>query len=284
MSDTSANEGALDPQRPWITDPEQLPSKMDWFGTFLNPTGKSSKLHFTRAWTVLFFAGLIGWLGLAILFGVVGATGVDSSSLSTFHAYFLFVLFAVTAVLSYIIHARRLNHAGKSPLWSLIVLIPLILGTLSFLSSVQSSAAKYDEMYDARAEYLKDPEGWRQDRLNEQREAQAKMKKAREEAEAAKADGEDGAEGGERSGPPQGQRGGRGGGWNSGPSADDPLPTQEAFIVRPNLSSFYGTIVGLNFFVMFWSLLWVARTPFPNRKKSKVGPFDEVGQTTGAFD
>ncbi len=284
MSDTSANQGALDPKRPWITDPEQLPSKMDWFATFLNPTGKSPKLHFTRAWSVLFFAGVIGWLGLNVVFGVVGATGVDASSLNAFHSYFLFTLFAVTSVLSYVIHARRLNHAGKSPLWSLIVLIPLILGTLSFLSSVQGSAAKYDKMYEARAEFLEDPEGWRQEHLAKQREAQAKKIKAREEAEAAEAAGEDGRESGERSGPPQGQRGGRGGGWNSGPSADKPLPTQEAYIVRPNLVSFYSTIVVLNFFVMFWSLLWVARTPFPNRKKAKDGAFDSAGQTSGAFD
>ena len=64
MSDATASQTALDPERPWITNEEDLPVRMSWFQTFLNPAGETPKLDFTRGWTVLFFAGLLSWMGL----------------------------------------------------------------------------------------------------------------------------------------------------------------------------------------------------------------------------
>ena len=61
MSDAIASQSALDPDRPWITDANQLPSKMNWLDTFFNPTGKTPTLHFTRAWTVLFMAQVVAF-------------------------------------------------------------------------------------------------------------------------------------------------------------------------------------------------------------------------------
>ena len=261
MSDAAASQtshAVLDPDRPWIVNEEELPSRMNWLDTLVNPTGKSPKLHFTRAWTVLFFTGLFAWVGFGFIISILGIAGADTSGVSVFHGYFVAVVLAITSICSYVIHTRRLNHARKFSLWSTIVLLPLIAATLLFLGGMIGKAAEYDKLYQERAEFLEDPAAWREARLEEQRVQQAEAEKARQEAEAAKEDGEGAGEN-------KRQRGGQGrggqSGWNQGPTADNPLPSKESFIVRPNLGSFNSIIVGLNALIMIWSLLWVARTP-----------------------
>ncbi|MEL7033199.1 MAG: hypothetical protein AAGL97_06450 [Pseudomonadota bacterium] len=259
MSDAFASQSALDPDRPWITDNEQIPARMSWFDTFFNPAGKSPKLHFTRAWTVLFFTGLIGWAGFGFIIFMIGVAGADTTGLSTSHKYFIAIIMALTSVLSFVIHTRRLNHAGKVSLRAIIVLVPLIIAALMFTGGIASKAAEYDKLYEQRAEFLADPDAWREARLDERRKAQEEAEKARLEAEAAEAAGEEG-EASERRGQ-RGQRGGGQGGWNQGPSPENPLPSKESFIVRPNLGAFSMTIMGFNTLIMIWSLLWVARVP-----------------------
>ncbi len=287
MSDATSSQNALDPDRPWITDEEQLPSRMNWLDTFFNPTGKSSKLHFTRAWTVLFFAQFLSWFGLGLLLFVVGVIGGGSDVMSAGRMYFVAIVFGVTTLLSFVIHSRRLNHAGKTSLWALIVLLPLILGGFLFVNSVGEKSAEYDKLYEARAEFLEDPAVWRETRLEERRVAQAKAEQERLEAEAAKAAAE--AEGGEQAeGQGGSQRGGNGGGrgnWNSGPSAENELPSPESFIVRPNVPIFYLPIMLLSALVMIWSLLWVARTE--DRRKSgrnDEGTFEQDRWPSKSYD
>lgn len=257
MSDAISSQTAVDPNRPWITDPEQDPARMSWLDTFLNPTGETPKLHFTRAWTILFFAGVLAWPGFGLLTFIVGTAGMNTSGLTAFHGYMIAVVIGVSSILSFVIHSRRLNHAGKTSIWAILILIPLILASLAFLGGITGKAAEYQKMYDARAEYLEDPAAWREQRLEERRKAQAEAEQARLEAEAAKADGEEpSAEAGQNRGQRRGPPGGRG----NGPNASNPLPAKEAFIVRPNLMAFYGIIVAFNLPLMLWSLLWVART------------------------
>lgn len=267
MSDAIASQSSLDPDRPWITDDEQLPARMSWLETFFNPAGKSPKLHFTRAWTVLFFTGVIAWLGIGFVIFIFGAAGADTTGMSIFHGYLIAVVLAVTSVLSFVIHTRRLNHAGKISIRALIVLLPLILGAVAFMGGVSGKAAEYDKLYEQRAEYLADPGAWRDARLEERRTAQEEAEKARLEAEEARANSEDGeANSGQR-----GQRGGGPqGGFNQGPSVENPLPSKEEFIVRPNLGAFYMPIAGLSALIMIWSLLWVARVPNFGRKEEEV--------------
>ena len=124
MSDASSSPSALDPDRPWIDREEDLPANMSWIETFSNPTGESPKLHFTRAWTVLFFAGVITFAGLGLIIFMIGITGADTASLSTFHAYLIAIVIGLSAILSFVIHCRRLNHAKKSSLWAIILLVP----------------------------------------------------------------------------------------------------------------------------------------------------------------
>ena len=247
MSDPTANPHALDPDRPWFTREEDLPGRMSGFDTFFFPAVNSSTLHFTRAWTVLFFAGVLTWVGLGGIIMVIGIAGADTSSMSAAHSYMVAIVLAVSCLLSYVIHTRRLNHAGKISLRALIVLVPLILASVAFIGGVSSKAAEYDELYDARAEFLADPDAWREARLEERRQQQAEETARREEAERAREAGEapaEGNRGGNRG------RGGPPGGWDEGPSAENPLPGKEEFIVRPNLGSFNMIIVLMNTLIM----------------------------------
>ena len=57
MSDSTTT--VLDRKRPWLTDERELPANMNWLQTLFNPTGTSPRLHFTRAWTLLFMLQLL---------------------------------------------------------------------------------------------------------------------------------------------------------------------------------------------------------------------------------
>lgn len=269
MSDATASQTVLDPDRPWITDEEDLPARMSWLDTLFNPAGKSSQLHFTRAWTLLFFVGLLTWVGGGAIVTVIGIAGADTAGLSAFHGYMIAVVLAITSICSFVIHTRRLNHAGKISFRALIVILPLFAGAGLFFAGVTDKAAAYDKLYEQRAEFLSDPAAWRESRLDERRDQQAEAEKARLEAEAARENGEEG----ENSGGNGGERGGPQGGWNQGPSAENPLPSKESFIVRPNLGTFNMIIVAFNTLIMIWSLLWVARVPnFGRRKQDELQP------------
>lgn len=276
MSDATASQTVLDPDRPWITDEEDLPARMSWLDTLFNPAGKSSQLHFTRAWTLLFFVGLLTWVGGGAIVTVIGIAGADTAGLSAFHGYMIAVVLAITSICSFVIHTRRLNHAGKISFRALVVILPLFIGAGLFFGGVTSKAAEYDKLYQERAEFLSDPVAWRETRLEERREEQAEAEKARQEAEAARENGEDGEEANGNGG----QSGEQQGGWNQGPSAENPLPSKESFIVRPNLGAFNMIIVAFNTLIMIWSLLWVARVPnFGRRKKDEL----QAGQAANPY-
>lgn len=274
MSDAISSQTPIDQERPWINEQDGDPARMSWLDTFLNPAGESPKLHFTRAWTILFFAGILAWPGFGLASFIAGAAGMDTSGLSAFHGYLIAVVVGVSSILSFVIHSRRLNHAGKTSLWAIIVLLPLVLGSLAFMGGVSGKAAQYQDLYEKRAVYLEDPAAWREQRLQERRDAQAAAQKAREEAEAARAAGEEPSGEGAQN---RGQRRGPPGGFGGGPSPENPLPDKEAFIVRPNLMSFYGLIVLLSIPIMIWSLTWVARTPNYGKTASQPDGYGEAG-------
>lgn len=275
MSDAIASQSALDPDRPWITDEDQLPSRMNWLDTFFNPTGKTPTLHFTRAWTVLFMAQVvafffIGWL----LTTVISVAGADTEGLEVAERYFIALVFVITTVLSYIIHVRRLNHAGRSPLWAMIVLTPVLIALAQFTGTLIQKSAEYDELYSARAEFLEDPAAWRANRLDTQREAQekaaAERAKAQEEPEEVpemcKAANANSGNAGN-----QGNRGGRGDFGDRGPNVEQPLASKEEFILRPAAAGVVQPIMLLSLPIMVWTLLWVARAPLQGAQYPKRG-------------
>ena len=92
MSDAISSQTPIDPERPWINEQDGDPARMSWLDTFLNPAGESPKLHFTRAWTILFFAGILAWPGFGLASFIAGAAGMDTSGLSAFHGYLIAVV------------------------------------------------------------------------------------------------------------------------------------------------------------------------------------------------
>lgn len=155
MSDTVAA-----PMSPEDHDHDAPHVRMKWLDTLFNPLGRSNKVEFTRAWTLLFFLQLFVVVipfGLAI---VAGLAGGDGGPIGKFGLYASPVVFVVTTLLSFIIHARRLQDAGKWVVLSGIVLVPLIIGMMQFTSGLQSKAAAYDALYEKRTDYLADPKAW----------------------------------------------------------------------------------------------------------------------------
>lgn len=278
--------------------------RMSWLATTLNPTGKSPKVHFTRVWTLCFMLQLL-IIVLPVFVGIViGLAGGDASGLQAFGAFATPVVFIVTTVMSFVAHSRRLNDAGKTSLWAILVLIPLVVALFLFSGAVGQKSAAYDGLYKQRTEFLEDPQAWRDERLAQRKAAQergeafkafnaeakplffdaylgradamrsdtsawrtdsleafASLKDTALELAPPKPEAED-AEGGDAEAAAQpAERGQQRGGWNNGPRADQPLPSKVDFILKPNLMTIQLVMIGLSFFVMWWSLLWVARLP-----------------------
>lgn len=265
MSDAIASQSTLDPDRPWITDEQQLPNRMNWLDTLFNPTGKSPTLHFTRAWTFLFMAQFIMWFGIGgLLTMVLGVVGTDMSGIQVVETYAIALTFVITTLMSYVIHVRRFNDAGRSPLWAIIVLIPLLVSLAQFGGTLMGKSAEYDQAYERRAEFIADPAAFREKQLERQREAREKAAAQREERqevpEMCKADGG-------RGGPPGGFRGQRGG---------DPgraLQPKEEFILRPAVAGVTQPIIFLSIPIAIWTLLWVARAPLNGAQYPQRGLF-----------
>ncbi|MEO0884210.1 MAG: hypothetical protein AAFY34_16005 [Pseudomonadota bacterium] len=140
----------LDPDRPWISDPNDLPSRLDWFRVFLDPLGQTSRLHFTRAWTLLFFIRVAVFAVppfIVLIFGLAGAENPDSAGLPPW-GFPLAVI--VTAMMSYILHRRRLLNAERTGLWAYLVLVPMIFGAAGFYSGLQQGAKEYDVAVQAK--------------------------------------------------------------------------------------------------------------------------------------
>jgi len=119
----------LDAHRPWITDPAELPSNLNWFATLLWPMGRSPKLHFTRAWTFLFMACLMALVLPPLINMVLGLGG--GGRVGWFGAIFPTVLI-LSVVPLFFIHVRRLNDAGRSPFSAWLVFAPLVLAGVVF--------------------------------------------------------------------------------------------------------------------------------------------------------
>lgn len=123
------------------------------------------------------------------------------------------------------------------------------------MGNIQKSAAQYDTMYQKRTEFLADPGAYREAALSERRAAQR--------ARAAQTEGNAGR---------QARRGRRGGeDWRGRQpyNAENALPSQEAFILRPHIGQFLNLIMVLSAFLVPWSLIIVARAK-PRRPRAAM--------------
>ncbi|MEM9738263.1 MAG: DUF805 domain-containing protein [Pseudomonadota bacterium] len=146
MSDTSpsnTSQTPMDPKRPWITDPREFPSAMSWAESLTNPLGETSRLHFTRAWTALFFARVIWYLGFALLAMVFAAAGAQNAGSLVPPPWAFLILVVLTILASIVLHIRRLADAKRSPLWAFLVAIPAVALIVGLFIGIQSGAKEY---------------------------------------------------------------------------------------------------------------------------------------------
>lgn len=259
MSDTNAT--ALDPKRPWLTDERELPGHMNWLQTLFNPTGPSPRLHFTRAWTLLFMLQLliivVPWT-IALILGIAGG---DGSGVGTFGVYATPVVFIITTLMSYVIHSRRLLDARKSQLLAIIPLVPLIIASVFFMGAAQQQAAQYDERFEMRQDFLADPDAFR---AKQREEAQKAQEEAERRAAEAEASGESESGQGGQQGQQRGRRGGPGG--PGGPmNLEQPMDPKAEVVLKNSLPTIQFFTILFSLPVAIWSLLWVARVPFFGR-------------------
>ena len=119
----------IDPKRPWIDDPEDAPAHMNWFSVFFVPTGQTSRVHFLRATTLLFF--------VTAPFGIMMLMG-----------QFLPAIYGVglVSILSSIAHIRRLSSAQRSPLLAFWVLVPVLVSLGVFVAAASSAVPEANKI------------------------------------------------------------------------------------------------------------------------------------------
>ncbi len=142
MTDQSASvETMYDPDRPWISGPDEDPNRANWFAEFFNPAGETAKPVFLRGQMFLAIARLPIVAGaFAITMGspwagaVVAAFGVG-----------------LLMIMSIIQHVRRLADAGRPILLALFILAPFLLASASTIMHVQMIPAELEAAAEARA-------------------------------------------------------------------------------------------------------------------------------------
>lgn len=237
--------GVIDPERPWIRDERDDPARMNWAQTFFNPMGRTSKLHFTRAWTVMFMGRVLLYLVPSMTIGIAGMAGASTEVFNTPVNLLLFsvpallapfaVFLLVTEYTSFCAHARRLTDAGKPVFLAILVILPLMLGLVAYAAGTQLGAAGF-------------------------RQAQEKAAAAAS-APAEPEDGEEAAAPAE-SAP---QRGGQGGRPDAAPKSE-----REAALAAGMGMALPIWALG-SFAAMLWTLFFVARLPNEGVGRKRTG-------------
>ncbi len=232
--------GMIDPNRPWIRDEQDNPSTMNWAQTMLNPFGQSSRLHFTRAWTILFLGRVLLFIVPLFVMGVLITAGVNvggsfkPQSLVLISVPMVLVPFAIFTLLSeftsFVAHVRRLSQARRPAFLAFLVLLPLALGLTAYTAGAAAGAAQHKAMMERAAEA----------RTGESGQA--------------------------RRGPPPGASGGRPGG------PPRPPPSERQMAMQAGLGFALPVWALGSFAVMLWTLLYVSRLPNDGSRRLSSGP------------
>lgn len=138
-----------DPSRPWILDPEDVPARLNWMDTCFNPAGSTSRLHFTRVWTVLFLSRVLLFAGI-VLFSAIFSIAAPGQIVEAPNWLFpLFIL--ITGLISLVIHLRRLSNAKRHRALGLVAMVPILIGGFGLLVGVGEGARNYDVAVEASA-------------------------------------------------------------------------------------------------------------------------------------
>ncbi|MEL6727070.1 MAG: hypothetical protein AAFP81_12365 [Pseudomonadota bacterium] len=143
-SEQTASELSEMNAHPWITDPADLPSKLIWPEALLLPFGETARLHFTRAWTGLFFVRLIVFAVPIALTVILSASGVDDPGFSAIPLWGFPLVVIATGLMSFVLHVRRLTNAKRSAVWAILAILPIVAGGLGFVAGLSEGGRDYE--------------------------------------------------------------------------------------------------------------------------------------------
>jgi len=231
----------IDPARPWILDPRDAPAEMKWRETLLYPFGMTSKVHFGRAWTFMFMGRLLLFIVPVFSVFILNVAGMKADALWQPLAGFglpiptlllpFFAFAMVTELTSFVAHRRRLANAKRSPWLAILVLVPLMLAMVGFVLGAGGGAKQYETM---KAE-----------------ENKPKIEQALENTSSAE-------EQTDVSEKPEKRR-------------EGPPPTQKEMAAGAGMGLAIPIWMLTSFFVMLWTLLYVARLPNDGIGKIQTG-------------
>lgn len=136
---------------PWLEDPEDDPALLNWSRALLNPFGTSPRLHFTRAWTALFFVRVIVFFVPMLVVYLLNLIGADDPGFDPIPLWGFPMVVVATGLMSFNLHVRRLVQAKRNALWAFLVVLPLIFGGFGFVSGAAKGARAYTVAVDADA-------------------------------------------------------------------------------------------------------------------------------------
>lgn len=231
----------LDPKRPWIIDPDDLPKDGITLRTMFSPFGESSTVPFKRAYMILLFLSLP--FAVMLLMAATGGGG----------ALLPLSALGVLSIFLTIAHVRRLNHAGRNPIMASLVALPIVLGFGVFALAAPPHVEEANKIVAQIEADRADPEGAAKRRAEERKAAQASAGNGSQSGPRARQGSRDRGGGQGR----RGRRGGGGGGEGSGSGNFDPL----SYVVSA-ASAWPARLAILSWIaVSFWSLIVVARLP-----------------------
>lgn len=134
---------------PWLEDPSDDPARLNWLAAVFNPLGETSRLHFTRIWTGLFFTRLIVFIAPLAVTVLLTLSGANETGFSAIPVWGFPLFVVVTGLMSYVLHSRRLTNAKRNPIWALLVILPLMFAGGGFVLGALSGGHDYDVAIEA---------------------------------------------------------------------------------------------------------------------------------------
>tara|TARA_Y100000052_G_scaffold22253_2_gene22919 strand:+ start:19161 stop:19919 length:759 start_codon:yes stop_codon:yes gene_type:complete len=136
------DHSVYDPERPWIADEMDDPSRANWVEEFLVPFGRTRKPIFLRGQMFLALLRIV-ILPAAIIANFIAGPAIGAAI--GFGGLFV-LLFA-----SIISHSRRLNDSGRPTLFASLIALPLIIASVLVILGTINAPIALEQMQKQRA-------------------------------------------------------------------------------------------------------------------------------------
>ncbi|MDF1682186.1 hypothetical protein [Ponticaulis sp.] len=129
MTNQSASvETMYDPDRPWISGPDEDPNRANWAAEYFDPTGETAKPVFLRGQMLLAISRLVL---LVVAFGILAGAPKVGAAVAV-------VGIGIPMLMSLVSHIRRLAHAGRPAFLALFIVLPFLLASGFTLVQIQA--------------------------------------------------------------------------------------------------------------------------------------------------